>query len=101
MATPRQSARRRGEEQTTTPWDQFAGTCELVEVPRGFIASGTCPRCGDLMSFPYVTKVFRNVGAPGGTGDLVRMLCTCEQDHPGKPDGECGYGAFWNVRLSG
>lgn len=83
----------------------FAATCTATPNSRGVILDGACPRCADLMTFPHVTTVFKTGTVPGSQApasdrEEVQMLCTCSEAHPGRPKGEDGCGAYWNIRLT-
>lgn len=63
---------------------------------------GSCPRCDDPMSFPMVSQVLRGKyrSTHQNPTRVVRMICTCTSDrHPGRPKGEEGCGAYWNLEL--
>lgn len=82
----------------------FAAKCTATPTSRGVILNGACPRCADPMTFPHVSTVFKTASVLGQTsaadpGD-VQMLCTCSESHPGRPEGEDGCGAYWNIRLA-
>jgi hypothetical protein len=75
----------------------FVDACTVTPTRRGVLLAGTCPRCGDPMGFPLTTKVFLS-GTPGAAAAEKReVLCTCQVAHPGRPSGEEGCGAYWNV----
>jgi hypothetical protein len=74
-------------------------------IRRGVLLRGRCPRCGDTMDFPIITKIFQRYTragdvASGGGSEERPVLCTCSVAHPGRPDGDEGCGAYWNVTLS-
>ncbi|WP_459961522.1 hypothetical protein [Nocardia sp. IFM 10818] len=69
---------------------------------------GPCPRCRGEMESPVVTEIYRRFGIGklfrrSGTGperDPVEVLvCSCEYEHDGRPDGEIGCGAYWMLRI--
>jgi len=83
----------------------FLATHTAAENRRGVDLRGRCPRCGDPMDFPIVTEIFQSTVAPGHSADRnspdeKTVLCTCQADHPDKPAGEKGCGAYWNIRLT-
>jgi hypothetical protein len=84
----------------------FAGAAaafHVLPVPGGVVFRGPCPRCGDAMEFPHVTQTYRLGRRRRGSGRLsgtVPMICTCRSAHPGRPDGEDGCGAYWNVTVA-
>ena len=79
-----------------------ADAFSVVSIRGGVILRGSCPRCGDLMEFPYVERVYRGLGGQAqqaGQLGVVQMVCTCTAQHPRRPEGEEGCGAYWNVVL--
>ncbi|MFE5810630.1 hypothetical protein [Streptomyces sp. NPDC056491] len=77
------------------------------------VLRGSCPRCGAVLEVPVATQVFRRLRlipfqdvvrrlrAAPRTGDRVEpMLCTCEDTHPGRPEGRVGCGAYWTLLLT-
>jgi hypothetical protein len=83
----------------------FADACQVVEARRGVVLQGRCPRCGDAMSFPHLKRIFMvtvPLASPAisrADPEVVPMLCTCQDDHPGRPGNGHGCGAYWNIRL--
>jgi hypothetical protein len=73
------------------------GTVELA---------GPCPRCRGTMYVPVVTgtykslPLFRRAPAPAPAERVEPVICTCEGEHPGSPDGSVGCGAYWLLRLT-
>jgi hypothetical protein len=73
----------------------------------GVRLDGPCPRCGDPMDFPHVDQTYKKIRVGRRSGEarkssdlgLVRMVCTCTGEHPGRPEGEDGCGAYWNLTL--
>jgi hypothetical protein len=74
------------------------------------ILRGSCPRCGAIIDIPLMPSVFggnrssSTVLRPGATskgdaGSIEPVLCTCDDDHPGRPDGRRGCGAYWNFVI--
>ena len=91
---------------------------EVAQVPKiesfhaeaargGLIISGPCPRCTHEMQFAVMRGVYRQgvfniTDAPSPQkNQIVTMLCTCGQPHPGRPSGEVGCGAYWNIEVGG
>ncbi|MFJ3791256.1 hypothetical protein [Kitasatospora sp. NPDC090091] len=59
--------------------------------------NGPCPRCGALLEVPVFDKAFRAVGGSSGP---VLIICNCEDhQHPGRPAGRRGCGAYWKFLL--
>lgn len=84
-----------------------AASFEVLPTHGGVTLQGTCPRCTDPMDFPHVNRVYRltlrrrSAAArhSGAEQNRVPMICTCTADHPGRPEGLDGCGAYWNVTL--
>lgn len=75
------------------------------------VLRGACPRCGDFMTFPVFTWLYKAARPKGqGTsyakqvagqdGQFEPMICTCEEEHPGRPAKEEGCGAYWKLRIT-
>ncbi|QFZ20597.1 hypothetical protein [Saccharothrix syringae] len=65
---------------------------------------GACPRCGAALEVPLVGGVFNGMRgvspeAADTDGHVEPMACTCEHDHPNRPEGMTGCGAYWNLRI--
>jgi hypothetical protein len=70
---------------------------------------GPCPRCHAVIEVPVVESIFRSTRGIGfgrrspGRGESTHvepMMCTCEDEHPRRPEGEIGCGAFWVLTVS-
>ncbi|MFH8926421.1 hypothetical protein ACH4D4_05145 [Streptomyces pristinaespiralis] len=59
------------------------------------VLRGPCPRCGTSLEVTAFDEVVRGVGG----ADPLLVLCDCREDHPGRPDGRSGCGAYWNFLL--
>lgn len=90
-----------------------AGKFTLDMSQPGFpVLRGTCPRCKDFMIYPVLDDVYKTIrpnddgatsetsGEAGSGGRVEPMICTCEAEHPGKPTGAEGCGAYWSLRLT-
>lgn len=89
-----------------------ANELTVTELARGtLVASGPCPRCRDFIEITLVNKIFRywrsGGGSPRAAAPNVReagheepMMCTCQDDHPGRPEGRPGCGAYWALTIS-
>jgi len=95
-------------------------TFEIVKTKDGSLALvGSCKRCGHAMEFLIakdgVTRTWlarltgaRNrvldpalaLPALADDEDGAQMICACEQEHPGRPDGYLGCGAYWDVAVT-
>lgn len=78
--------------------------------PTTLLLRGPCPRCRGLIEVPIVTSVFRGSRAlrdalpwggkkDEGTDHIEPIVCTCEHDHPDRPDGRFGCGAYWTIVI--
>ncbi|GAB3940766.1 hypothetical protein GCM10027614_24970 [Micromonospora vulcania] len=72
----------------------------MRELGFAVLLSGQCPRCDHSMSNTLVDDLYRRV-APATAPDLGyrTVLCECDADHPARPDGLRGCGAYWTLRL--
>ncbi|WP_405442562.1 hypothetical protein OG373_34855 [Streptomyces avidinii] len=81
--------------------------------PDGTVLRGSCPRCGAVLvvrtageslrglrlrSFPEAVR--RMPAAPPAGERVEPMRCTCEDAHPGRPEGRVGCGASWTLLLT-
>ncbi|MFF9486004.1 hypothetical protein [Streptomyces sp. NPDC014676] len=62
------------------------------------VLSGSCPRCGCSFTFTYRPRAFRGPRR-GPRVREIPVMCTCAVEHEGRPAGEEGCGAYWNVRM--
>ncbi|MEU6367274.1 hypothetical protein ABZ876_16440 [Streptomyces sp. NPDC046931] len=62
------------------------------------VFSGRCPRCGCDFTYTHTGRVFRSPRRAPSPAQ-VPVICTCTADHPGRPPGEEGCGAYWNIIL--
>ncbi|MEH1168848.1 hypothetical protein V6V47_26025 [Micromonospora sp. CPCC 205539] len=63
--------------------------------------SGQCPRCDHSTTATLVDELYRRE-SPAGTArnpGYRTVLCECEADHPTRPAGLRGCGAYWTLRL--
>lgn len=99
------------QEITDDRYAQEAAPTFRIEEPRPGIRvlRGHCPRCHAIIDIPVVPTVFegsrrsvtglfrRHDSSPGEAGTVEPVLCTCDNhDHPGRPEGRKGCGAYWN-----
>ncbi|MET7871183.1 hypothetical protein [Streptomyces cyaneofuscatus] len=75
------------------------------------VLRGPCPRCGAVIEALVVADVFQGVRS---FGDIIRgrraapqpgehvepMACTCADEHPNRPEGRVGCGAYWKLLLT-
>lgn len=72
------------------------------------ILRGPCPRCRAPLEIPVVGTVvhrasfgrpWRRPDRPQTAEQVEPMMCICEDDHPNRPDGRHGCGAYWTVTI--
>lgn len=79
--------------------------------PGTLVLRGPCPRCAAIIETPVVSSIFRSSRsladwlprrAPeiAGSDWVEPMMCTCEDEHPGRPQGRTGCGAHWTLTIS-
>jgi len=99
------------EERTSPEYSEAAANSfEVRELSQGLReVTGTCPRCkAHVVMFdadevarggPSTVRVKAKGKAPApATLDIV-VFCTCNEPHPGRPEGRLGCGAYWTLRL--
>jgi hypothetical protein len=97
--------------------DSFAGKAAptfRIEEPRAGmrVLRGQCPRCDAIIDIPVMPTVFegnrwfitglfhRGDGEPRAADAVEHVLCTCDMhNHPGRPEGRRGCGAYWNFVI--
>jgi hypothetical protein len=78
--------------------------------PGILILRGNCPRCGALIEVPAVSGIFQGLRSitdifrrrpttSPGAAHLEPMICVCEEEHPNRPKGRVGCGAYWTLIL--
>jgi hypothetical protein len=98
-------------ESTEPAYGQIAAENFTVEhVRKGvLLLRGSCPRCGAAMEVPLVGAVFdgmrsilgRRRSTTTAPNEYVEpLVCTCEDEHPNRPEGRTGCGAYWTVLLT-
>lgn len=83
--------------------------------PGIILVCGPCPRCRATVEIPVVDALYRSArsirfwrrsaGASGSSGAERQcreepMMCTCEDQHPNRPEGQVGCGAYWTLTIS-
>ncbi|MFJ7589058.1 hypothetical protein ACIQZO_17090 [Streptomyces sp. NPDC097617] len=112
-----------GEQPVELPYEEIgapeyaalaAALFTLVEDgPGGAALRGSCPRCGAVLEVRVAGDAFRGTrlrpfpdvvrhmrAAPRAGERVEPMHCTCEDAHPGRPEGRLGCGAHWTLRLT-
>jgi hypothetical protein len=90
---------------------QAAQSFTVSEPARGtLILRGPCPRCCAVIDIPVISNIFRLSGLVSGllpargqsaeVNHTEPMMCTCIEDHPGRPAERDGCGAYWNLSIS-
>ena len=89
-----------------------AKSFSVTELGHGtLVLRGPCPRCRALIDIPVVSSIFRSSWSVGSwlrarapktaeAGHKEPMMCTCEGDHPNRPEGHKGCGAYWTLTIS-
>ena len=84
----------------------------VTELARGtLVLRGPCPRCRAFIEIPVVSSIFRSSRSLGSwprarapkareASHKEPMMCTCEDDHPNRPEGRSGCGAYWTLTIS-
>ncbi|MGS2644482.1 hypothetical protein [Streptosporangium sp. LJ11] len=79
--------------------------------PGTLILRGPCPRCRAPIEIPLVSGIVRSSRSardrlrrrprpPAASETVEPMMCTCEDDHPARPEGRYGCGAYWTLTIS-
>jgi hypothetical protein len=79
--------------------------------PGVLLLHGSCPQCQANIEVVIVTTIFaarhrirdwlRSARQPKRDEDVRQpVLCTCQDDHPGRPDGRLGCGAYWTMIIA-
>jgi hypothetical protein len=99
------------EEITDPSYGQVAaGNFTVERVRKGvLVLRGSCPRCGAALEVPLVGTVFdgmrtifgrRRSRTAAPVEHVEPLICTCEDEHPNRPQGRTGCGAYWTVVLT-
>jgi len=84
----------------------------VTELAYGTLAlRGPCPRCRAFIEIPVVSSIFRSSRSIGSwarsrapkSGEAAHkepMMCTCGDDHPGRPEDRSGCGAYWALVIT-
>lgn len=97
---------------TDEAYGRLAAQSFTVEEPASgtLVLRGPCPRCETLIEIPVVNRIFRssrtissrlrrNVTNAAETGHVEPMMCTCQDGHAGRPEGQSGCGAYWTLTI--
>jgi hypothetical protein len=83
---------------TFTAFEAGPGTVQLT---------GPCPRCGTVIEVSVVSGIYKSVRRlrrtqprPPPATRVAPVICTCVDDHPGRPEGKVGCGAYWLLSLT-
>lgn len=89
------------EEVTDGGYAEQTATFDVVPTSDGVVFKGSCPRCGDMMEFAHVERVYRGLvrRRRAANREVVAVACTCTGEHPGRPAEDHGCGAYWNVVI--
>ncbi|NES39786.1 hypothetical protein G3554_27240 [Micromonospora sp. PPF5-17] len=91
------------------PYAEVTDTAYAEQAASGFAArphgpavllSGACPRCGHATTSVLVDELFRREPPPVDPDPGYRtVLCECAAEHPRRPAGMVGCGAYWTLHL--
>lgn len=85
-----------------------APTFTADEIEPGILQlSGRCPRCAVDIEVTLVDRIYRGAGDAhppsdddaGDQPDPEPIICNCSEDHPNRPPGRVGCGAYWKFVL--
>jgi len=118
-SVPGQGTPSRGEEKTPLRYeektaDTYSAMVEHftpTETQGTLFLRGHCPRCDAIIDIPVVTSIFRSSRSIGGwkrrqaprenqAGYEEPMMCTCQEEHPDRPEGRTGCGAYWVLTIT-
>jgi hypothetical protein len=73
--------------------------------PGGLVLRGPCPRCGAVMEYVTVDHLIEGTLGPRSwrrrrevqaeNVERLPLYCRCDDQHPRRPDGRRGCGAYW------
>lgn len=99
-------------ETTDDTYAELAAQTFTAEEPKpGVLAlHGPCPRCGAIMDWSVITDIFegmRSLGHPlrlspptqRDAEHVEPIMCACDDDHPRRPEGRVGCGAYWTFLV--
>jgi hypothetical protein len=114
MSSPTSGGRSRHQGDALLPYEETseshyaaaAFTVERVDL-HVLILRGQCPRCGDEIEIPIIDTMLSGSRAslPFHTARMSEetrveaVLCTSSSDHPGRPEGAVGCGAYWMTEI--
>ncbi|MBX7264627.1 hypothetical protein KIF24_00165 [Micromonospora sp. Llam7] len=80
---------------------RVAETFTVRQFGPAVLLDGDCPRCQHPITCPIVGEVYRREEEAPTTADsgYRTVLCGCAADHPARPDGLTGCGAYWTLLL--
>jgi hypothetical protein len=96
------------EEKTDDRYAEHAARTFTAHPTGGAITlRGDCLRCEHVMEY-LIGDVVRQWKSPPATPpapppeaeEPEHMVCTCEGEHPNRPDGFLGCGAYWDLAVS-
>jgi hypothetical protein len=77
----------------------FAASCTVSSRQTGVLLAGPCPRCAHFMQTYQAEASQKSIVVRAATEEIL-LMCTCQESHPGRPDGWGGCGAYWTIRLT-
>jgi hypothetical protein len=87
------------QEESNESWaEQVAQTFHWEDQGEAWVLQGHCPRCDHPMNKELVFDTYA-LETVRGQSDRVVVMCNCSHDHPGRPTGKSGCGAFGALRI--
>jgi hypothetical protein len=94
--------------------EEAAKSFSVIELPHDtLLLRGPCPRCHATIEVPVVSTIFKS---PRSLLDRLRphppkavttgkdhtepMMCICTSEHPDRPGGRAGCGAYWTLTIT-
>jgi hypothetical protein len=94
--------------------EEAAKSFSVIELRHGtLLLRGPCPRCHAMIEVPIVSTIFKSPrslldklrprspnAVTTGKGHIEPMMCVCADEHPGRPEGRAGCGAYWTLTIT-
>lgn len=77
--------------------------------PGMLLLTGPCPRCAATIDIAVVEGVYKTfrlrrraaAGPPPAPAERIEpVVCTCTEEHTGRPANRTGCGAFWLLKIT-
>jgi hypothetical protein len=93
--------------------EETAKSFSIIELPHGgLLLCGPCPRCHATIEVPVVSTIFKSprslldklrphssTALTTGRDHTEPMMCICTDEHPDRPEGRAGCGAYWTLTI--